>query len=673
MNSHDSSRRRERIIFILILSGMALIVARLVSIQLLGHAFWEARAETQELAWIKHRPARGNILDCEGRHLAISLPLTYAIGYRPDKCPDKPLLQKQLEPLLGKLQKNLKASLHRDVKFTYLARRVDWRTAENIRALDAPSIELVEEPRRSYPNDHHAASVIGFANIDQEGQEGIELEFDKQLRGRIARELVWLDIQGKTCMPLSDEPVNSNRGTDIQLTIDIALQAIIEEELQKAMQTQECQRACIILTNPQTGEILALATYPGFNPNTPGLAIPAARKCWPIMDVMEHGSTLKILPFAGTLSRNLFDINDTIFCENGHFPVRGAVIHDAHAYGYLTFAEILHRSSNIGAVKIAQRLGKEGLYETARRFGFGNQTDISFPGEQSGYLPPPYKWSGPSLANIAFGHGISATPLQVVMAYGAIANGGYLMKPRLIKRVYHPSGEIEETKPTIIRQALSTETARRLSELLVGVVEKGTGKTAAIPDYNVAGKTGTGQKINHKTKRYYRDRFISSFVGFAPAEAPCYLMLVLIDDPQEQYYASQVAAPIFRNAMARILECRPQTPIPSPFPKTASSPDYRPEFANSPSKGAAGTLQSCSFTPTSNRILPADENKGAVTGYVEVPHIEGLPFRHAIRELTNHNLAFHLSGHRKVICQNPPPGSIVPIGTICNLIGLSDQ
>jgi cell division protein FtsI (penicillin-binding protein 3) len=674
MNRQATSAPRERVIILAILTATALIVVRLVSIQVFGHNFWESQARAQETAWIKQQAVRGDILDRAGRPLAISLPLTYAIGYRPERCPDKTHLLEQIQPLLRPTQKDLKKRLAQDVTYTYLARRVDWETAEKLKALDLPCLEFVEEPCRSHPNNDLAASVIGFTDIDQAGQEGIELEFDSRLRGSVGRELVWLGTHGQPPLALSADPEKTGRGADVELTIDIPLQTIVEEELHNAMRTQECLRACILLTDPRSGEILALATYPSFNPDKPGASSVKTRKCWPITDVMEHGSTLKIVPFAGALSDNLFASNEVIFCENGRYRVPGATIHDAHSYDHLTFAEVLHKSSNIGAAKVAQRLGKRGLYETARSLGFGAPTGISFPGEQAGRLLPPHKWSGPSLATMAFGHGFSASPLQVAMAYGAIANGGLLMKPLLVKAIYHPSGEIEESEPTVIRRALSPEVARQLTNLLVGVIENGTGKAAAIEGWRIAGKTGTGQKIDFDKRRYYADRFISSFVGFVPAEAPCYLMLVLLDDPRGQYYGAEVAAPIFRNAMTRILECRPPARPVSPSSETNALAN-----GNSQDLNLSGDitlhpeprLVERTTQPANKHaaLVLAIETKGDV---VQVPAIEGLSIRRAIRELTTRKLAFEISGGGQVICQSPSAGSMVPVGTVCYLLGMND-
>ncbi len=665
MNKDASSALRERMIILAILTATVLIVVRLVSIQVFGHSLWENRARVQEIAWIMQRAVRGDILDRAGRPLAMSLPLTYAVGYRPERCPDKAHLLEQIRPLLRQKKKDLKRRLTQDVKYTYLARRVDWETAEKLKALDFPCLEFVEEPCRSHPNNNLAASVLGFTDIDQAGQEGIELEFDSHLRGSVGREQVWLGTRGQPPLALSSDPEKTGRGADVQVTIDIALQTIVEEELRSAMQTQECLRACILLTDPRTGEILALATHPSFNPDKPGASSVKTRKCWPITDVMEHGSTLKIVPFAGALSGNLFASNEIVFCENGRYRVPGATIHDAHAYDRLTFAEVLQKSSNIGAAKIAQRLGKRGLYETARSLGFGAPTDISFPGEQAGRLAPPHKWSGPSLATMAFGHGFSATPLQVAMAYGAIANGGLLMKPLLVKAIYHPSGEIEESEPTVVRRALSPEVARQLTDLLVGVVENGTGKSAAIEGWRIAGKTGTGQKIDFDKRRYYADRFISSFVGFVPAEAPCYLMLVLLDDPRGQYFGAEVAAPIFRNAMARILECRPPARPASPSSETNALASRDIVLHSEP------RLVECTTQPANKHaeFALAVETKGDV---VQVPAIEGLSIRRAIRELTTRKLGFEVSGGGQVICQSPAAGSMVPVGTICYLLGMNE-
>jgi cell division protein FtsI (penicillin-binding protein 3) len=665
MNRLDSFHRREKLLSFLALFGFLLIVGQLVRIQLVGHNFWQREARQQELTWVKQQPLRGDILDRMGRPLAISLPLSYAVGYRPRMCADKNQLSKLLRPLLSPVHKDWKARLNQNVKFTYLARRVDWQTAQKLRALNLPCLELSEEPRRSYPCRALAASVIGCTGIDENGQEGIEYEFDSELRGQASRQLAWIDSRGKSYLPVSGVSKSSAAGADIQLTIDVALQTIVEEELQKAMQTQKCLRACILLTNPQTGEILALTTYPRFDPNQSGRTSPEARRCWPITDCMEHGSTLKILPFAAALSSNLFASDEQVFCEKGKFPVSGIVIHDAHQYGYLSFAQVFQKSSNIGTVKIARRLGKRGLYEMARDFGLGTPTGISFPGEQACELPPLHKWSGATLANIAFGQGVSATPLQIVMAYGAIANGGYLMKPLIVRRIYRASGEIEENKPSPIRQVLSTSVARSLSQLLVGVVESGTGQVATIPGWRIAGKTGTAQKVDLRRHQYFKDRFVSSFIGFAPADAPSYLMLVLVDEPQGEHYGAQVAAPIFRDAMARILECKPPSFPESSLASIGASNNQEPD--DSAQKYDEKSTNAPAFNAEESDVVVFSDSANA--SVVRVPPVEGLSLRRAIRELTARSLAFDVTGGSEVICQSPPAGVVVPVGTVCYLYG----
>ncbi|MBM3324534.1 MAG: PASTA domain-containing protein, partial [Calditrichaeota bacterium] len=427
------------------------------------------------------------------------------------------------------------------------------------------------------------------------------------------------------------------------------------------------QRACLLLTNPQTGEISALATHPTFDSNHPGNMPADARKCWPITDCMEFGSTLKILPFAGALLSNLYDESEQIFCGNGKLQVPGAVIHDAHPYSYLSFREVLQKSSNVGTVKIAQRLGKKNLYEMARRFGFGTPTGISFPGEPSGQLPSVHEWSSVTLANIAFGHGLSATPLQLAMAYGAIANGGYLMKPLLVKRIHHASGDIEQIEPAIVRQVLPHSVARTLSDMLASVVESGTGQAAAVANWRVAGKTGTAQKVDHARHQYFKDRYISSFIGFAPADAPAYLLLVVVDDPKGPYYGGQVAAPIFHDVMERIVQCRP--PASSHWPAAAGHElvsSSRNKFSDDDGRNAEVSSQASQ--QVREMVLPQDID----TGLVRVPELEGLTFRHAIRELTLRNLTFHVIGGNEVVCQSPAPGTMVPVGTVCHLFGLSD-
>jgi cell division protein FtsI (penicillin-binding protein 3) len=666
MNRQSSIRRREHIIVYAVSLGLVLFAVQLVRIQIFGHRFWEKEARKQELTLVKQKASRGDILDRTGRPLATSLPLTYAIGFRPYECPDKQSLRKQLAPLLDPVNKEWRERIKHDGKFTYLARRVNWKTAQKVEALHLECLELCQEPRRSYPCGSLAASIIGFSDIDEAGQEGIELAFDEVLRGNDAQELVWQDAGGRPYLALSSSDEGSLKGADVQLTIDIALQTIVEEELQKACRNQKCSRACALLTNPQTGEILALSTYPGFDANNPGLTATENRKCWPITDVMEHGSTLKLFAFAGALEDNLFRPNETIFCENGQFAIPGTIIHDATPHGVLTFTEVLQKSSNIGTVKIAERLGRNRLYETARSLGFGTLTEISFPGEQPGRLPPPHEWSKTTLANFAFGHGLSATPLQVATAYGAVANGGYLMKPMIVKRICYSSGAIKDLKPTMIRQALPTSVAQALCEMLAGVTENGTGQSAAISGWRVAGKTGTAQKIDEKTHEYCKNRFISSFVGFVPADAARYLMLVVIDDPRREYYGGQVAAPIFHNAMTRILES---------FPPAQTEPLLAVSNASLPksSKNSVAFFAERNPNPQVPKmdfaVAFAEEVK---SGFVRVPSVEGMSLRSAIRELTSRNLDFRVSGGTEIVCQSPPAGSSVPVGTICYILGRND-
>jgi cell division protein FtsI (penicillin-binding protein 3) len=420
------------------------------------------------------------------------------------------------------------------------------------------------------------------------------------------------------------------------------------------------------MVDPRSGDIGALATLPSYDLNAPGDAPSQNRRCWPVTDVVEPGSTLKIVPVSKALESGRLDRNTRVFCENGSYAVRGAVIHDSHAHGSLSVEEVLALSSNIGAAKICQQFPPSEIYDKLRAFGFGNVTQIEIAGEQPGVVPSPSSWSGPTQATLAFGQGISCTPLQVVMAYSAVANGGVLMKPRLVHAVDFPSGTRRVYPSETIRRVLPERVARELTDMLVSAVEYGTGKSAHVDGLRIAGKTGTAEKVDREHKRYFSDRYISSFVGFFPAENPRYVLLVMVDDPQGEYYGAAVAAPVFRAVVEELLITRPHDFALPAAPRQMA-------LSNAASSGGAENLTAYSAVRLA-AIQPAVNSSLSLTSdslWVQVPALQGWPLRQAVQELSRRSLSFVLTGSRVVMEQFPPAGTIVPAGTTCELRGIA--
>ena len=549
--------------------------------------------------------------------------------------------------------------------FVYLARRVDVQAKRELEELKLTCLQFDEEPRRAYPGTNQAAAVIGFANVDGKGQEGIEASMEEALSGEARRELCRVDAHRKTNSPVVYDTPFDYYGANVTLTIDMQLQTVVDDALKAGLKGRKYERACALLIEPVTGDILALSTMPDFDPNRPGDALPQDRKCWPITDVYEPGSTLKIVPVTKALETGKLGRTSMIFCENGAYRVRGATLHDAHPHGMLTLNDVLAKSSNIGAAKVCERFSPNEVFDKLRAFGFGNLTMIELLGEQAGFVPPPSQWSGPTQSNLAMGHGISCTPLQLAMAYASIANGGKLMKPRLVSGIAYPSGDHTAYPIEVVRPVMSPQVAAELTDMLVGVVEHGTGKVAAVEGIRIAGKTGTAQKVDHVHKTYFDKRFVSSFVGFFPAEQPKYLLLVIVDDPRGEYYGATVAAPIFKQVVEEIVVIRTQDFDPATRQQSV-------EYATRTEKKIPSAVLPAMMPVSYSTVFEAESDKSVNsidTTLVTVPSLEGWPFRLALEELSRRKLNFKLSGFRVVVTQSPIPGSRVPVGTVCELYG----
>lgn len=573
--------------------GLLLILLRLLYLIVVQGDELARQAESQHQQRMTLVPRRGAIVDRAGEPLALSIPAE-AVYIRPRKAP--PDLSQRASVLAATLNISPQAvnrSLSSPAPFVWLKRQATVQEAAQVRALGIPGIESMETQRRFYPQGTLAAPVLGFTDIDAQGLEGVERAYDRYLRGEPAEIIGERDAFGRTILTRGGE--TPPQALNVRLTLDAGLQYLAERELTRAVQQTRAAAGTVIILDPHTFAVLALAQVPTFDPNSPARAPAEARRNRAVSDCYEPGSTLKGILAAAALDAQVVRPEERIFCELGSYRVGRHTINDHHGYGWLTFTEVLQKSSNIGVAKVGERLGAETYSAYLRAFGFGRVTAIDLPGEIPGLLSPPHAWSRINLMTISFGQGIAVTPLQLVCAYAALANGGVLMRPYIVHEVFDAEGRVvKANSPQRLWQAVRTETARQLVGLLEKVVEKGgTGWRARLEGVQVAGKTGTSQKVDPRGGYSARGR-IASFVGILPADQPRLVILVAIDEPQTGVYGGEIAAPVFhaiaRQALVHLgIATRPllaEQRQGTPPPVSAPVPSLRPVAGT----GAVGSL-----------------------------------------------------------------------------------
>lgn len=565
------SKRRFWMARVASLAAFALIVTRLGYLQIYCHAALREKADRERSRRTFDSPARGAILDRNGAVLATSIQ-GGACFADPARVTQADETARLLSPILRIPADTLRVKLTRRRRFVWLARRLDPQTVQRLQELRRPGVSVTPEMKRFYPEDHLAAHVIGVVGDGQEGLSGVERVADGWLSGRSTPFLFkqW-DLNKSPAKGLAAR--NEWPPRSVVLTLDRQLQTIVEQELAVQMRLSRSKSGTVIIADPRSGEILAMATAPSFNPNLWGVPgsdqeeSPELLQNPGVEKVVEPGSTFKLVTAAAVLEEKKVAPRDSFYCENGYWQIPGRVIHDHEKEGWLTFTEVISHSSNIGTAKAAKRLGPSDLYRYARAFGFGMPTGCGLPGDGNGILRQPSQWRPSSLETISFGQEIGVTPLQMVNAYCVVANGGLLMEPRFYKGVIDDEGRYQEwLSPKPIRRVISVKTAQTLRGILQEVVKNGTGKAAQVMGLTVAGKTGTAQKIDPMTRQYSADRYLASFCGFAPADHPRIVMGVFLDEPQNGYWGGSEAAPLFsrilRNAAPYLhLEKAPVGPL----------------------------------------------------------------------------------------------------------------
>ncbi|MFA6378731.1 MAG: penicillin-binding transpeptidase domain-containing protein, partial [Candidatus Omnitrophota bacterium] len=506
-------------LFIACLSLFIFFAVKLILLQVFRSSYLTQVADKQQTHVFRIDPKRGTIYDRKMRPLALDV-AAFSLHADPRMMGKAQVARAiaLLPPILGVSKSFLAERLSRDKNFVWLVRKLSIEKADQIKKLKIKGLSFVKESRRRYPGQYSAAHLLGFAGMDDNGLEGIELKYDHVLAGRSGVAQMLRDARQQDLL-IEQTLVRPQDGFDLVLTIDENIQYFAEEALHKGFVRYRPQSASLVIMNPKTGEILALVNRPTYDLNEFGKSNENQRKNRAVTDMYEPGSVFKIVAASAALERGAFQETDKIFCENGQYRVANHILHDHQRHGTLTFREVIEQSSNIGVTKIAQKIGREPIYDYAKRLGFAKKTDIDIPGEVSGALKPTRLWSKTSIGAVPIGHEVGVTTMQLVCAVSAIANNGVLMQPFVIKEIRDQKGEVIEVFfPKIVRQAIEPETASRVKDILIGVIERGTGKLAKIKDVFAAGKTGTAQKIVNG--QYSHNQFYATFIGFAPAEDP---------------------------------------------------------------------------------------------------------------------------------------------------------
>ena len=642
-----------------ILFSWAGLCARLFQVQVLNGSEYKIKVVEQSQKKQIIPANRGNIFDRNNKPLTRNI-IHYTLSVNPKKVTDKIAVATAVSERTGEPKKKYIDKIDENSNFEYLERNLQRETLGLLTNHSFTGLNIKRKYKRYYPHSSIGAQLIGYTNIDDEGISGIEKDFNKYLKGSSG----WVHktkglsgkIQHKSGMPFN-EPINGN---NIQLTIDLEYQSILEQELLKRQVETNAKSATGIIINPQSGEILAMASVPGFDNNNFSESEPELHKVRAITDQFEPGSTFKVVSAVAALKQNDISLFEEFDCENGKYQYYNISVSDHEKYEMLTLPQIIKHSSNIGIVKMVERIGSKKLFETCRDLGFGSKTGINLKGEVTGKLSPYSDWSTVSLGQIAMGHEVGVTALQIATAYCAIANGGFLVKPRLIRQIIDQNNnQVFSEKTKVLRRIADVQTMKEIRQMLRGVITDGTGENASIAGWKIAGKTGTAQKW--KDGKYSNKQFISNFVGFFPYDDPKILTFIMLDEPSQPFHwGSEGAAVAFNRVVKRIINM--DNSITPPKNKKYTSLKKPINYLNK----EIDIKDKIEPERIELSFLSTQQIYGDKT---EVPEIRGFSMRKAMRVLRSFDLNFKIQGTGKVLWQSPRPGAIVKKETIC-VVGL---
>lgn len=678
-----------RVRIILVAAGLGIfflaIVVRLVDLKFIQGQALQEKALREYQKDFPILPVRGFIMDRHRTELAIST-FVKSLAAHPRRLPDKKEVSRKLAPLIGMTPAAVLEILERDRPFVWIKRHLTPQQAEAVERYKAEydkqvlaqrkkgndkesaglappdAIYLLPEAKRYYPHRTLAGPLLGFCNADGHGAEGLERFFDEYIYGKPQKSLNIIDARGHIVLSSEKEMMDETIGDNLILTVDRTIQYIAEKELQQGVQKWNAAGGFVIVLAPQTGEVLAMAQMPPFDPNLFNKYTKDYYQNRNVTVAVEPGSTFKIFTVAAALDAKVVKPLDRYHCENGKYAVGNAgVIHDVHPYGSLTVAEVIKKSSNIGAAKIGLKLGPQKMDHYLKGFGFGQRTGISYAGENYGLVRNII--SNRSLIDrvtVSFGQGITITPIQMVMALGALANDGILMQPLLVKEIVNHQGQVlKQFHPTPVRQVVSPETAKTMMAMMKTVTEPGgTGTEAVPPGYTVAGKTGTAQKVVGRA--FSKSKYYSLFIGVTPAEKPVLAIVVIVDEPKGAIYGGVVAAPIFREIAAQSLRFlgyypQPQSPSPTNTIQVKQSQPAKTIALESAPKPMPAPANQAAVVPVGN---------GSASLH-QMPDLKGKTIREVIAILHNSGIRCQVEGRGLAFYQKPEPGAPLPANNQC--------
>ena len=623
--ARDLEKPRWRVVIIatLIIALFAMVSLKALELQVLDRerAFKIARKQHHGTSTLL--PRRGRILDRNGKELAVNVDVK-SVYANPKEVVDPKNTAHILSKKLGVSEEKIHKRVASNKSFVWVKRLADSKAADELKESDVKGLGFIPEPKRIYPNGTLLGQVIGFTDIDSIGIEGIEYKYDSSLIGKTRKITLKRDARGQKILSDPNEiqeiDKDESSGNDITLTIDSQIQHIVERELKEGIEEMGGEKGMAIVMNPETGEVLAMASYPFVDPNSYSKFPVENRRNLPVWYAYEPGSTMKVFLAASAIEDKKVNPNSQFNCENGRRKIGSAVIKDIKPRGTLTVSEIVKYSSNIGASKIGELMGRDSYFKYLKKFGFGDKTGIGLPGESKGQLASPRKWGAIELATISFGQGVSVTSLQLVTALSAIANGGYLMKPYIIEKIVDPEGRVLiENKPEVVTRVISYDTSDQMKRIMQSVVEDGTGKKAQIPGFSVAGKTGTAQIPNPQSGGYYSDRYIASFIGFTPVEDPEIVMAVIVEAPRKKTHGGSVAGPVFKQIAEKVLFYMQVSP------------------------------------------------KKELVGMKVMPDLSGMSVRDILKWSEEQGVKVDLKGSGFVTGQKPMPGDLIKEGMVCSV------
>ena len=652
---------------------MVAIGARLAYLQTAQHERLTKRARAQQLDIEPQAAVRGLILDRQNRELARSVDVDsfYADPREIENTQDAAAsLAWVLKTDAGALDARLSEAKSARRGFVWLARKVDEETARNVRELKIKGVYSTEEQKRRYPNGALAAHVVGFVGGEEKGRDkglaGVEQVYDASLVGESGKLIVDADAKRRAFESAGSEPQD---GRTLVLTIDQTVQYIVERELAAVVERTKAKSAAAVVVVPQTGEILALANSPTFDPNDAASVSAEARRNDALQNIYEPGSTFKVVAYTGALEEKLITPETRIECP-GSIQLPGRTVHD-HARGSLTATEALAKSSNVAAIKLGQKLTNERLYDYIRRFGFGSKTGVELPGETAGLVRPVSRWQPGSIGSIPIGQEVGVTPVQMAAAYATIANDGVRVAPHLVREVRDAEGRaVEQARPES-RRVVSAETARALRGMLEMVTLKGTARAAQLEGYTAAGKTGTAQKIDPKTRAYSATKYVASFVGFAPVDNPAAVIIVVVDEPVGAYHGGDVAAPAFSKIANQILPYLDVAPDQAPAETKAVAVQLAARTRGATDAHEGDGVESLPEVVRSVRtggelreVVYAEAGERALL----MPDLRGRSVRDVARVCAQLGLELETRGEGRAVSQSPSVGSQIEVGQVVRIV-----